>query len=87
MAKKQHPLVGTTLKGTKTVQVHTFPDGSSHEVCVLKLDEAERKMLVEQLGSNLRVKLPGYLYTADIDMQRVNVRLDKNFKVIDVSNG
>ena len=82
-----HPLVGTVLEGEKIVHTHTFPNGDVMNSVQIKLDESAYTMLEEYFGRKPRVKMPGYMYTADIQYGRVNVCVDEDLTIYDVHNG
>lgn len=85
--KDKHPLVGTVLKGEKKVTTHTFATGDTYDSVMIKLDESAYTMLEEYFGRKPRVKMPGYMYTADCQQGRVNVCVDENLTIYDVHNG
>lgn len=82
-----HPLVGTVLKGEKQVHTHVFGNGDTWDSVSIKLDESAYTMLEEYFGRQPRVKMPGYMYTADCKPGRVNVCVDENLTIYDVHNG
>lgn len=82
-----HPLVGTVLKGTTATRVYEFPDGSKRERVVVTIDPSEVEMLKAYFGREPRIKMPGFAYTQEYVYGRLNVEVDENLTITEVSNG
>lgn len=81
----KHPLVGQRVKVLVTEHVYTSTAGAAFPYKSIKIDDPEMTAKVKEIGGRWRV--PGWVYTADVRPERLNVRIDEEGLITEVFYG